>query len=110
MNTGFTIGWVASKSGIRNVTDYNTSSETWSDTHFPNGDGSPYYSVAMDPNDDSIVFVGNQKFIVLFLLELLHLLVQMGGIEYLLLKILLLISILIHIVQALRFHQIIHPL
>ena len=61
MNTGFTIGWVASKSGIRNVTDYNTSSETWSDTHFPNGDGSPYYSVAMDPNDDSIVFVGNQR-------------------------------------------------
>jgi len=61
MNAGFTIGWVASKSGIRNVTDYNTPSESWSDTHFPNGDGSPYYSVAMDPNDDSVIFVGNQR-------------------------------------------------
>ena len=61
MNTGFTIGWVASKSGIRNVTDYNTSSETWSDTHFPNGDGAPYFAVAMDPSDDSIIFVGNQR-------------------------------------------------
>jgi len=61
MNAGFTIGWVASKSGIRNVTDYNTATELWSNTHFPDGDGAPYYAVSMDPNNDSIVFVGNQR-------------------------------------------------
>ena len=61
MNTGYTTGWVASKSGIRKVDNYNTSSEYWNPTYFPNLDGSPYESVVMDPNNDSIVFVGNQR-------------------------------------------------
>ena len=50
MNSGFTKGWVASKSGIRSVMDYNTASETWSSTIFPTGDGSPYKAIGMDKN------------------------------------------------------------
>lgn len=61
MNPDFSIGWVASKSGIRKVVDYNTSSEIWSDPHFPNSDGAPYFSVAVDTNDNNIVFVANQR-------------------------------------------------
>ena len=61
MNASFTKGWVASKSGIRKVTDYNTASESWGNTYFPNRDGSPYKAVGMDPNDDSTIFVGNQR-------------------------------------------------
>ncbi|MDG2369781.1 MAG: T9SS type A sorting domain-containing protein [Flavobacteriales bacterium] len=61
MNAGFTKGWVASKSGIRNVVDYNTSSEVWSSTIFPNSDGAPYKAVGMDPNNDNVIYVGNQR-------------------------------------------------
>jgi len=61
MNTDFSIGWVASKSGIRKVENYNSSSEIWHPAYFPNLDGSPYLSVAVDTFDNNIVFVGNQR-------------------------------------------------
>ena len=61
MNAGFTKGWVASKSGIRSVMDYNTASETWSSTIFPTGDGSPYEAIGMDPNNDNVIYAGNQR-------------------------------------------------
>ncbi|GAB5557412.1 MAG: hypothetical protein SchgKO_16250 [Schleiferiaceae bacterium] len=61
MNDTFSIGWVASKSGIRSVTDYGQSSETWSSPTFPNGDGAPYRAAGMDPQDDQTIFVGNQR-------------------------------------------------
>ena len=61
MNPDFSIGWVASKSGIRKVENYNTASEIWHPTHFPDSDGAPYLSVAIDTFDNNIVFVGNQR-------------------------------------------------
>ncbi len=61
MNPDFSLGWVASKSGIRKVENYNTPSEVWHQTYFPNLDGSPYLSVAIDTFDNNIVFVGNQR-------------------------------------------------
>ncbi len=54
-------GWIASKSGIRKVTDYDTSSPTWTNAIWPNGDGSPYFSVAMKPSDDATAYVGNVR-------------------------------------------------
>ena len=61
MNPDFSIGWVASKSGIRKVENYNTASETWHSPSFPDSDGSPYLSVAVDTFDHNTVFVGNQR-------------------------------------------------
>ena len=61
MNTDFSIGWVASKSGIRKVEDYNTPTPIWASPIFPNFDGAPYEAVAMDPTNDQKVFVGNQR-------------------------------------------------
>ena len=61
MNPDFSIGWVASKSGVRKVENYNTASETWHSPYFPNLDGSPYLSVAIDTFDHNTVFVGNQR-------------------------------------------------
>ena len=61
MSPDFSIGWVASKSGIRKVENYNTPSELWHTAYFPNLDGSPYLSVAVDTFDNNIVFVGNQR-------------------------------------------------
>ena len=61
MNPDFSTGWVASKSGIRKVEKYNTPGEIWHPTYFPNLDGSPYLSVAIDTFDNNIVFVGNQR-------------------------------------------------
>lgn len=52
--------WIASKSGIRQVTNYQ-STPMWTNAIFPNMDGSPYYSVAMKTTDDSTVFVGNAR-------------------------------------------------
>lgn len=54
-------GWIASKSGIRKVTNYDTSSPTWTNSMFPNGDGSPYFSVAMKPSDDATAYAGNVR-------------------------------------------------
>lgn len=61
MSADFSVGWVASKSGMRNVTGYKSGSPRWSGPIFPNFDGSPYTAVAMDPSDDSLVFAGNQR-------------------------------------------------
>jgi hypothetical protein len=33
----------------------------WTNAIFPNGDGSPYYSIAMDPQDDLYVYAGNVR-------------------------------------------------
>ena len=54
--------WLASKAGIRRVTGYQ-SAPVWSTAMFPNGDGSPYYSIAMDTTDHSgdTVFAGNSR-------------------------------------------------
>lgn len=50
--------WIASKSGIRKVSTYRTN-PSWTPAIFPNGDGSPYFAVAMSPNDTNDVYVGN---------------------------------------------------
>ncbi|MEL6823084.1 MAG: T9SS type A sorting domain-containing protein [Calditrichota bacterium] len=62
MNAEKTIAWSASKSGIRRVTDYAGSAESWS-VFFPNGDGSPYFSIAMDHSDSTgqTAFAGNVR-------------------------------------------------
>jgi len=61
MTDDFRIGYVASKSGIRKVTGYNTPSPSWSAPHFPNFDGAPYTAVGMTPGMPDTVFVGNQR-------------------------------------------------
>ena len=52
--------WVASKSGVRSVTDY-LSSPSWSNARYPNDDGSPYFSIAMDPADSNTIYAGNVR-------------------------------------------------
>ncbi|MCR9131760.1 MAG: T9SS type A sorting domain-containing protein [bacterium] len=51
-------GWMASKSGIRKVSDF-LSSPSWSGAMFPQGDGSPYFSIEIDPSDTNRVYAGN---------------------------------------------------
>lgn len=53
-------GWMASKSGIRKVSDF-LSSPSWSHSYFPNGDGSPYFSIEIDPKDTTYVYAGNVR-------------------------------------------------
>lgn len=53
-------GWIASKSGIRKVTDYDTT-PIWTNSLWPNGDGSGYYSIAMKPSDDATAYAGNVR-------------------------------------------------
>jgi len=60
MTASKTMAWVASKSGIRQVTNYQTV-PSWSNAIYPMGDGSPYFSVGMNPADSSTVYVGNHK-------------------------------------------------
>ncbi|MDX2286665.1 MAG: T9SS type A sorting domain-containing protein [Bacteroidia bacterium] len=52
--------WIASKAGVRKVSDYR-SSPVWSPAMFPNGDGSPYYSVAMAGTDPDKAYAGNVR-------------------------------------------------
>ncbi|MEZ4829771.1 MAG: T9SS type A sorting domain-containing protein [Bacteroidia bacterium] len=52
--------WLASKSGIRKVSQYKTS-PTWTKAIFPMQDGSPYYSVAMAAEDTNTVFAANLR-------------------------------------------------
>ncbi len=52
--------WIASKSGIRRVTNYQTT-PVWSSAIFPNNDGSPYYSAAMKQGDTNTVYAGNVR-------------------------------------------------
>lgn len=61
MTDDFSIGWVASKSGVRKVEDYNTGSPIWSPTAFPTFDGSPYTAVGLSTQKPDTVFVGNQR-------------------------------------------------
>lgn len=53
-------GWMASKSGIRKVSDFLTG-PSWTDSYFPNGDGSPYFSIEIDPKDTTYVYAGNVR-------------------------------------------------
>lgn len=52
--------WLASKSGIRKVTNYLTA-PVWSNAMFPMGDGSPYYAVAMKPSDHNTAYAANLR-------------------------------------------------
>lgn len=61
MTTDFATGWVASKSGIRKVENYNTSSPTWSGPSFPNFDGAPYTAIAMSASQPDTIYAGNQR-------------------------------------------------
>lgn len=60
MTTDKNTAWIASKAGIRKVTNYQTS-PVWSLPMFPNGDGSPYYSVDIHPSNPSTVYAGNLR-------------------------------------------------
>ena len=60
MNEAKTDAWLASKSGIRRVTDYAGPSETWYN-FFPMGDGSPYYSVGMVGAHPDTAYAGNVR-------------------------------------------------
>jgi photosystem II stability/assembly factor-like uncharacterized protein len=53
-------GWMASKSGIRKVSDFLTS-PSWSNSYYPTGDGSPYFSIEIDPCDTTYVYAGNVR-------------------------------------------------
>lgn len=59
MNATKDFGWLASKSGIRYVQNYNTAAKSWSKALFPNSDGSPYYAVEMVDRDTA--YVGNTR-------------------------------------------------
>ena len=61
MTSDFATGWVASKSGVRKVENYNTASPNWSGPAFPTFDGAPYTAVGMTPGKADTVFVGNQR-------------------------------------------------
>ncbi len=54
------IAWLASKSGIRRVTGYSSGSKVW-ELFYPDGDGSPYFSVAMDTLHPDTAYVGNVR-------------------------------------------------
>ena len=60
MSGSKTTGWTASHSGIRRVTDY-TTTPTWTNAIFPNGDGSSYYSVDMVEDNGDRAFAGNVR-------------------------------------------------
>jgi hypothetical protein len=53
--------WIASKAGIRKVSRYKTASPVWTTALWPNGDGSPYFSIAMKPSDTNTVYAGNLR-------------------------------------------------
>ncbi|MBI2437902.1 MAG: hypothetical protein HYV36_03710, partial [Lentisphaerae bacterium] len=56
------VAWTAAKSGIRRATNFQTTPQ-WTDAIFPNSDGSPYYSVAVDKSDTNglTVYAGNTR-------------------------------------------------
>ena len=60
MTSSKNTAWLASKAGIRKVTNYRTS-PLWTHAIFPNNDGSPYYSCEMIPDDTNTVYVGNAR-------------------------------------------------
>lgn len=61
MNAAKNFGWLASKAGIRYVSNYGSSSQSWSKALFPNGDGSPYYSVDMIDETARTAYAGNVR-------------------------------------------------
>lgn len=61
MRSDYKTAWVASKSGIRKVTNFKSGNPIWYWTQFPTGDGSPYFSADMALNDTDKVFVGNSR-------------------------------------------------
>ncbi|MEO0582123.1 MAG: T9SS type A sorting domain-containing protein [Bacteroidota bacterium] len=54
------IAWIASNSGVRKVSNY-PNTPTWSAPHFPNGDNTPYYAVAMSGQDTQTVYACNLR-------------------------------------------------
>ncbi len=58
MNVGKSKAWVATKSGVFYVSDYNTSSPVWSSPIWPLGDSYPYTSSVCDQTGD-LAYVGN---------------------------------------------------
>ncbi len=59
MNLSKTGAWIASKAGLKKITNYQSTQKKWSKSMFPNGDGSPYYSVALVSNETNRVYAGN---------------------------------------------------
>ena len=53
--------WVASKSGVRRVTDYLLPTKSWSDAIWPNLDGSPYQCMEILDDDAETVIAGNTR-------------------------------------------------
>ena len=53
-------GWLASKAGVRKVSDF-TTTPTWTNAMFPTFDGSPYYSAEMNNDKDDTAYVGNAR-------------------------------------------------
>ncbi len=60
MSDSKSTGWIAAKSGVRRVNDFLTS-PSWTNALWPEGDGSPYYSVEIDQDDTTTVFAGNVR-------------------------------------------------
>ena len=52
--------WLSAKSGVRRVTNYQTS-PTWTNAIFPMGDGSPYFSIEMNKENPDTIFAGNAR-------------------------------------------------
>jgi hypothetical protein len=61
MNSSKNFGWLASKAGIRYVSNYKTSSQAWSKAMFANGDGSPYFSIDMIGDLARGAYAGNVR-------------------------------------------------
>ena len=63
MTTAQDVGWMASKSGIRKVNGFKTEEPQWTQPIYPNNDGSPYYSVAVDRSDTTggTAYAGNTR-------------------------------------------------
>ena len=53
--------WVASKSGVRRVTDYLLPTKAWSDAIWPNLDGSPYQCMEILDDNAETVIAGNTR-------------------------------------------------
>lgn len=63
MTTAQDVGWMAAKSGIRKVNGFKTEEPSWTQPMYPNNDGSPYYSVAVERSDTtgSTAYAGNTR-------------------------------------------------
>lgn len=59
MNAVKSGAWIASKAGLRKNTQFQAIPKKWSKAFFPNGDGSPFFSVSIVQNDTNRVYAGN---------------------------------------------------